>query len=187
MYEGACIARVFFKLRFRQASFDAKSGFARLFLQVVEFLLRGIQRLLLGVDLFLIFAGMFGELCLVAQHCAGIAIVGRGVQACFTLGHIQFTLQGGDFFFLQFNLFFQLVRFIFWCVGWLGGILGFSFLGIGVSFLCGLRRTGSSRRGAARQGVVIQLNDVGTRVFSGFVSAGSVTQRLLGHGGSGKH
>src|SRR6478752_3144807 len=80
-------------LGYSQRLLAGKPCLARLFLQVCELLLRGLQGLLLAVDLVLLFAGIFGKLGLVAQHGAGVAIKRGSTQPGFALRDVQFALQ----------------------------------------------------------------------------------------------
>src|SRR6476646_592345 len=96
MYEGACIRRGTGLPEYgspRAWLFDAgyatclvllawHSRLARQLLQVFQLLLGSAQRLLLGVDLFLLFARVFGKLGMVAQHGARVAVIGRCPQPC---------------------------------------------------------------------------------------------------------
>src|ERR1700731_827825 len=130
MYEGACIRQgIWFITRSRLLA--ANPRLAGLFLQIVQFFLGGIERLLFAVNLVLLFACIFGELGLVAQHGPGIAIICRRAQPRFARRYVQFALQRGNLFFLSVNLFLQFfalflgVRRVFFRV------LGFRFFGAG--------------------------------------------------------
>src|SRR4029077_15029729 len=114
---------------------------------------------LFAVDLILLFAGIFGKLRLVAHHGASIAIERSDTQPGVALRDVQFALQRRIFFFLVVDLLFQVFVFLL-----LGG--GRIFLGcflvsvcvLVVGFLCRLRFAAGGRRGAARHGVIVQLD-----------------------------
>src|SRR5215472_12727596 len=79
--------------------------FARLLLRIGQFLASGVQSLFLGVNFLLLLAAVFGELALVAQLGAGIAVEGCCLETLFTLRDVQFTLQGRNFLLLSVDLF----------------------------------------------------------------------------------
>src|SRR5512147_3155797 len=82
---------------------------ARLLFYVSQLLLRGVQGLLLAVDLRLLFAAVFGKLGLVAQLGAGIGVKSGRAQALFALHDIEFALQPGNLVFLRLDLVGQLI------------------------------------------------------------------------------
>src|SRR5579872_5359900 len=68
------------------------AGFAGVFLHVLEFLLGGFERLLLGVYIVLLLLAFFSILGLVAQLDAGVGVVSSGFQPGLALIHIEFAL-----------------------------------------------------------------------------------------------
>src|SRR5512135_3140221 len=73
-----------------------QTGLARLFLKVREFLLGGFNGLFLAVDFRLLLAAVFGELALVAELDAGIAVKGCGIETLLALGAVKLMLKLGN-------------------------------------------------------------------------------------------
>ncbi len=129
------------------------------------------------------FARVVGELCLVAQHGACIAIKCRCPQTRFTLGYVQFALQRGNFLFLAIDLLLQFFVFCF-CASrriFLGVLLvcvfGVGALVVGFSGRFGFAACG--RRGAVRHAVVIQLYRARTGMLLRAIRARHISQAIV--------
>src|SRR5215467_6650764 len=85
--------------------------FSRLLLRIIQFLASGVQSLFLGVNFLLLLTAVSGELALVAQLGAGIAVEGRRAETLLTLRDVQFTLQGRNFLLLSVDLFIPVLGF----------------------------------------------------------------------------
>src|SRR5215470_2501478 len=86
---------------------------ARSFFEIGQFLLSVRQGLLLGVNVILLFATILGELALVAEARPGVGVVRSRAQFLLALQDVEFTLEGGNFLLLRFDLSCPLLRLLF--------------------------------------------------------------------------
>src|SRR5262249_21002977 len=132
--------------------------------------------LLLGVNVILLFATILGELALVAEARPGVGVVRSRAQFLLALQDVEFTLEGGNFLLLRFDLSCPLLRLLFRIVRRLrlAGVGSFGVAGLGI------------RRSAGRFAIwgfcVGSLCVSGLRGVLGFVGLGGARSHQARHG-----